>query len=183
MAALVRNSSAPNLGALGRSASGKRVSQIHDQAVLATHDRLNGVMRSHMDGWRVPQTSRRQRILHNTSWIVDTTARQKMAREQHNFVEGQERNEPSMSGTSWSFRHDGSVRMDTPPPRPRTSGSAFSGRSSSSIAKDRYLPPWVSNSHWDNIIAPGPPAWAGTSYAMTSKGPFLWAGAALPPKV
>lgn len=56
----------------------RRTQRVHDQAILATHDRLNGVMRSQMDGWRVPKTSRRQNVLHATSHIVDTVTRQKI---------------------------------------------------------------------------------------------------------
>ncbi|CAE7247245.1 unnamed protein product [Symbiodinium sp. CCMP2592] len=57
-----------------------RYDWVYDQAVNATHDKLNGVMRTQLDVWHCPKTNGTQHILHASSHIVDTPTRQRIAR-------------------------------------------------------------------------------------------------------
>eukprot|EP00929_Paragymnodinium_shiwhaense_P120060 TRINITY_DN91968_c0_g1_i1.p1 TRINITY_DN91968_c0_g1~~TRINITY_DN91968_c0_g1_i1.p1 ORF type:complete len:224 (-),score=23.04 TRINITY_DN91968_c0_g1_i1:228-812(-) len=130
-----------------------RVSQSYDQAVNATHEWTNGVMRSQLDCWRVPKTAPRQRILHSTSSIVDTGVRQKAARFLNDWV--------SENGTG-NVHHAAkkgpyaTLKMDQ---RGHWVPERCLARSCSSLPEE--APPWSVNK-WATS-SQGPAAWAAAS--------------------
>ncbi|CAE8624495.1 unnamed protein product [Polarella glacialis] len=170
-------------------ASGKpRFNYVYDQAVNATHDKLNGVLRSQLDVWHVPRTSGRQQILHASSHIIDTDVRQKVARSFHKaMLEERQRRAnglPSRPGTGargsptggCKFRHDGTLEF----PDLRRCASAGSATFQKPDAGMQWLPPWIDHGQWQAATHAPPPRWLGSPFAATAPGPALWAGATLP---
>eukprot|EP00440_Ansanella_granifera_P045845 gb/GFBE01049662.1/.p1 GENE.gb/GFBE01049662.1/~~gb/GFBE01049662.1/.p1 ORF type:complete len:219 (+),score=15.02 gb/GFBE01049662.1/:1-657(+) len=161
-----------------------RYEWVYDQAVVATHDRLNGVMRTQLDAWHHPKTSGTQHVLRATSHIVDTSTRQKVARSYNKAYlaqSGQLKDTfDPLSGRDLGggvrYRHDGTLelarlrRCNTSPDLSRTHDEG------------QWLPPWVERSHWKTAVSAPAPRWAGVPFAAVSKGPAIWAGATLPPR-
>eukprot|EP00933_Yihiella_yeosuensis_P071142 TRINITY_DN79337_c0_g1_i1.p1 TRINITY_DN79337_c0_g1~~TRINITY_DN79337_c0_g1_i1.p1 ORF type:complete len:222 (+),score=17.36 TRINITY_DN79337_c0_g1_i1:122-787(+) len=175
-----------------------RTEWVYDPAVMATHDRLNGVLRSQLDCWHVPRTTAKQDLLHSTSQIVDTSIRQKIARQLNKQLKestnGSVRSTISFAETgvpgcqdgrpgTLRFRHDGVLHF------PKETGLRRC-MSASSVTRihdpddrvERWLPPWTQEQQFARTVGPSAPRWAATEYAATAPGPALWAGASVPAK-
>eukprot|EP00930_Biecheleria_cincta_P015735 TRINITY_DN13018_c0_g1_i3.p1 TRINITY_DN13018_c0_g1~~TRINITY_DN13018_c0_g1_i3.p1 ORF type:complete len:233 (-),score=18.16 TRINITY_DN13018_c0_g1_i3:30-674(-) len=159
-----------------------RYEWVYDQAVPATHDRLNGVMRTQMDAWHVPKTSGTQNILRATSHIVDTTTRQTIARSYNrDFLQRTGQLDARVDhfagrecGGGVRFRHDGTLELKKDSLRRSSSSPALPQE------HEMWLPAWAERSHWSTAMGPRAPRWAGLPFNAMSKGPALWAGATLP---
>eukprot|EP00931_Biecheleriopsis_adriatica_P077996 TRINITY_DN51473_c0_g1_i1.p1 TRINITY_DN51473_c0_g1~~TRINITY_DN51473_c0_g1_i1.p1 ORF type:complete len:237 (-),score=25.41 TRINITY_DN51473_c0_g1_i1:34-678(-) len=158
-----------------------RFEWVYDQAVPATHDRLNGVMRTQLDAWHCPKTSGKQHVLRATSHIVDTDLRQKVARHYNKALLSQSGLQDAFDplagkpiGGGVRFRPDGSLelanvrRCNSSPDLSRTHDEG------------QWLPSWVDRSHWRKAVSPQAPKWSGVPFA--AMGPSLWAGATMPPR-
>jgi len=95
----------------------RRVKQVYDPALIATHDKCFGVMKSSMDAWMLPTSSDKQKMMKNTSWIVDPDARQKVTRELMHKMNGtafdphQRLKEEALYGRGVQFKHDGTTQL------------------------------------------------------------------------
>ncbi|CAE6970063.1 hypothetical protein AK812_SmicGene34507 [Symbiodinium microadriaticum] len=148
-----------------------RYDWVYDQAVNATHDKLNGVMRTQLDVWHCPKTNGTQHILHASSHIVDTPTRQRIARWYNkSYLEqtGQLRNtyDPSATGPlggGVTISHDGTVRRKLQ----RSSTAPGGGLRTLQVAGENYLPPWVNRSQYELVTRTQAPNWAGNGFAAT----------------
>lgn len=160
-----------------------RINRIFDQAVICTHDR--SAMRSEMTAWRVPRTGDHQKLLNTTAQIIDTDIRQKATRDLKKWL--LERKNPGSTGLlpdaascggGVRLSHNGQLPKHLMNKSRSMSGSSSSGgqlsESGYRASSERYLPPWVSQSQWEQAIKP--------SHWTVSAGPGgHWAGAAVLP--
>mmetsp|Transcript_66999 Transcript_66999/g.143294 ORF Transcript_66999/g.143294 Transcript_66999/m.143294 type:complete len:262 (-) Transcript_66999:99-884(-) len=180
----------------------QRVSRVYDQAVFCSHAKQNGVLRSHMEMWRVPRTSGKQQVLHNSSAILDTEVRDRVARDFNRWLQDRPGSlaelrtrleQPPRPGSSSGAREgsgkggsgigvgpDGSLQLE--PHRRCLSASRVSASQPPQGEERPWLPPWVTPATWDAATGQAAPAWSASPWASMAQGPLLWAGAVLPPR-
>ncbi|CAL1158101.1 unnamed protein product [Cladocopium goreaui] len=140
-----------------------RFDWVYDQAVTCTHDKLNGVLKTQLDVWHCPKTNGTQHILRASSHIVDTNARQSIARWYNkSFLaqSGQLVDTPDPLarplGGGVTISHDGTTR-----PKRLQRCTTAPGQ----LQHEQYLPPWIEKSKYERALSMSPPSWAGGAYA------------------
>mmetsp|Transcript_31088 Transcript_31088/g.58311 ORF Transcript_31088/g.58311 Transcript_31088/m.58311 type:complete len:215 (+) Transcript_31088:45-689(+) len=149
-----------------------RYDWVYDQAINATHDKLNGVLRSQLDVWHAPKTNGTQHVLHASSHIVDTRTRQRIARWYNkSFLQetGQLNNsfDPLATGPlggGVTIRHDGTLR----PAMQRSATAPGGALRSMQVPGESYLPPWASRGQYERMTNTRGPNW--TVCALAAQG-------------